>query len=88
MTPFLPRGVRVHWDKVRETHVLLGPERALMLDPIATEILKRIDGAASEAAICEDLAATFGAPVGQVSGDVRAFLGDLAEKRLLEMRDD
>lgn len=87
MIPRLPRGVRVHWDKVRETYVLLGPERALMLDPIATEILKRVDGEASEAAICADLAETFGAPLDQVSGDVRTFLGDLADKRLLDARD-
>lgn len=87
MTPVLPRGVRVHWDKVRETHVLLGPERALMLDPIATEILRRVDGEASEASICAELAETFGAPIEQVSGDVRTFLADLADKRLLDARD-
>ena len=87
MIPYLPRGVRLHWGKVRETHVLLGPERALMLDQIAHEILKRVDGEASDTAICEDLATTFGAPVDQVSGDVAAFLADLADKRLLERRD-
>lgn len=86
MTPALPRGVRLHWDKVRETHVLLGPERALMLDQIAHEILKRVDGSASESAICDDLAATFGAPREQIAGDVGAFLDDLADKRLLERR--
>ena len=87
MIPRLPRGVRMRWDGVRNTHVLLGPERALMLDPIAHEILKRVDGETAEAAICADLAATFGAPEAQVSSDVRAFLGDLADKRLLEARD-
>lgn len=87
MTPVLPRGVRLHWDKVRESHVLLGPERALMLDQIAYEILKRVDGEASDAAISEDLAATFGAPIGQVAADVKSFLDDLADKRLVEARD-
>lgn len=87
MTPALPRGVRLHWDKVRETNVLLGPERALMLDPIAFEILKRVDGAASEADISADLAKTFGAPLEQVAGDVAAFLTDLSDKRLLERND-
>lgn len=42
--PFLPRGVRLHHDNVRGQEVLLGPERALMLDQIACEILKRVDG--------------------------------------------
>lgn len=87
MTPVLPRGVRLQWDAVRETNVLLGPERALMLDQIAFEILKRVDGAASEAAISADLAETFGAPLEQVSGDVAAFLADLANKRLLDAQD-
>ena len=87
MIPRLPRGVRMRWDGVRNTHVLLGPERALMLDPIAHEILKRVDGETAEATISADLAATFGAPEAQVSADVRAFLGDLADKRLLEARD-
>lgn len=88
MTPVLPRGVRVRWDGVRETHVLLGPERALMLDEIAHAILSRVDGAASAAAICEDLAAAFEAPLDQVSEDVHAFLGDLADKKLVDMRND
>ncbi|MEM7269051.1 MAG: pyrroloquinoline quinone biosynthesis peptide chaperone PqqD [Pseudomonadota bacterium] len=87
MTPALPRGVRLHWDKVRDTHVLLGPERALMLDPIAHAILSRVDGKATEAAICDDLAATFGAPRDQVGADVAAMLRDLADKRLVELSD-
>ena len=30
--PFLPRGVRTHFDAVRQFDVLLGPERVLVLD--------------------------------------------------------
>lgn len=82
--PVLPRGVRLHWDSVRETNVLLGPERALILDAIAFEILKRVDGVATEAEISADLAARFGAPPEDVAHDVAAFLGELAEKRLVE----
>ncbi|MEM7524120.1 MAG: pyrroloquinoline quinone biosynthesis peptide chaperone PqqD [Pseudomonadota bacterium] len=85
-TPVLPRGVRLHWDAVRKTNILLGPERALMLDQIAHEILKRVDGAATEAEICDDLAATFGAPLDQIAKDVDVFLADLADRRLLERR--
>ena len=85
MTPKLPRGVRLHRCAVRGADVLLGPERALMLDPIAHTILSRVDGAASEAEIVADLSATFGAPVEQVRPDVSAFLADLAEKRLVDL---
>ena len=85
MTPRLPRGVRLHHCAVRGAPVLLGPERAVMLDPIAEAILSRVDGAASEAAIVSDLAAAFGAPEAQVGPDVSAFLADLAEKRLVDL---
>ena len=83
MIPSLPRGVRLHHDGVRDQHVLLGPERALMLDPIALEILSRVDGETSEEAIVEDLASAFSAPKDQVARDVRAFLENLSVKMLV-----
>ena len=85
MSPALPRGVRLHWDRVRETHVPLGPERALMLDQIGYEILSRVDGQKGLQDICTDLADTFGAPVDQVTSDVRAFLTDLSGRRLVDL---
>lgn len=85
MTPAIPRGTRLRWDAVRKTQVLLGPERALMLDAVAYEILKRVDGAATDAEICADLAEAFGAPLDRVSADVAVFLADLAEKRLVDL---
>lgn len=85
MIPRLPRGVRLHRCSVRDSDVLLGPERALMLDPVAHAILSRVDGAASEAEIVADLCVAFGAPAAQVGRDVSAFLADLAEKRLVDL---
>ena len=35
--PQLATGVRLHWDKVRERHVLLYPEGALVLNPTAVD---------------------------------------------------
>lgn len=82
--PYLPRGVRLHFDKVRKTHVLLGPERALILDDISQIILSQLDGKRSVGAICADLAQSYAAPVDQITGDTLALLNDLADKRLLE----
>lgn len=82
--PFMPRGVRLHFDKVRETNVLLGPERALILDDISHIILSQLDGKRSVKVICADLAETYTAPVDQITGDTLALLDDLADKRLLE----
>ena len=41
--PFLPRGVRLHQDLVRGVPVLLGPETALMLDPVGQAVLAEVD---------------------------------------------
>ena len=86
MVPVLLRGVRVKDDQVRKMPVLLGPERALMLDTIGAAILERVDGARDLDGIIGDLAAAYDAPPEVIRGDVEAFLGDLSDKRLLEMR--
>ena len=83
--PSLPRGVRCHFDKVRNTDVLLGPERVLMLDPIGVAVLYRVDGTAKVSDIAQDLAVAYDAPVDVIEGDVIAYLTDLAEKRLLDV---
>lgn len=85
--PVLPRGVRLHRDRVRRAEVLLGPETALMLDQIGAVILKEVDGRRSVAEIAGDLAERFGAPEDQVAGDVAEFLGGLADKRLVDVAD-
>jgi pyrroloquinoline quinone biosynthesis protein D len=81
--PALARGVKLRFDKARDAWVLLAPEKVLMPDQIAIEILKRCDGKATVATIVEDLAVTFAADRDQVAGDVRAFLQDLADKGML-----
>ncbi len=82
--PRLPRGVRVEYDKARDRWLLLAPERLLKLDQIAVEILKCVDGEATVKAIIDDLSRKFDADRDRVSQDVRAFLGQIAEKRMLE----
>ena len=42
--PKLPRGVRLHFDQVREAHVLLAPERAFNVDGNAVAVLQLVDG--------------------------------------------
>jgi len=84
--PALPRGVRLHRDAVRGAEVLLGPERALMLDPAGHAILTAIDGRRDLAAIAADLAARFQAPEALILRDAGIFLADLAAKRLVDLR--
>ena len=80
-TPRLRPGVRLIADRVTGRHVLIGPERGLVLDDTATAIVKLVDGARTIDAIVEALAV--GAPVEVVRRDVAAFLEALAARRMV-----
>ncbi len=82
--PRLPHGVRLRFDEARNNWTLLAPERVLKLDEIAAEILKRVDGEASVAAIVEELVTAYQADPEQVARDVTEFLQTIADKRMLE----
>lgn len=85
---YLPRGVRTHRDQVRDTDVLLGPERVLMLDQIGLAILSRLNGAVTVADISADLAKTFAAPLDVIEADVIEYLADLRDKGFVHVRSD
>lgn len=84
--PYLPRGVRLHYDKVRSTWVLLAPERTVTLDEIGHAILSLVDGARRFGEICATLAARYAAPEAMIAQDASAFLATLQERRFLEVR--
>ena len=42
--PALSRHVRMRFDRVRERHVLLGPESVIVLNPTGADILGLCDG--------------------------------------------
>lgn len=86
--PSLPRGVRRHDDKVRGVPVLLGPERVIMLDDIGCAILDKLDGQSNIDGIASTLAQEYGAPKDAVLSDVVEFLEGLADKKLVELRND
>lgn len=86
--PALPRGVRLREDQARGGFTLMAPERVLKLDPIANEVLKRVDGTATVAMIVDDLARTFAADRAQIDRDVKSMLQGLADKRLLDLNAD
>ena len=82
--PRLPRGVRLHFDRVRNSHVLLAPERAFSINAVAASVLRLVDGRRSIRDIVEQLAAEFKAAPATVEKDVIAMLDDLLAKRILE----
>lgn len=83
--PVMPRGVRLHFDKVRDGWVLLAPEHAIQLDAIGHAILSEIDGRNSLRGIAEDLAARYGAPADQVASDCAEFVAKLVNRRILDL---
>ena len=81
--PRLPRHVKFRFDEARQQWLLLAPERVLMPDEIAVEIIKLCDGVATVGAISDALAAKYAAPREQVGGDVIVMLQDLADKGVM-----
>ncbi|MGK7653663.1 MULTISPECIES: pyrroloquinoline quinone biosynthesis peptide chaperone PqqD [unclassified Roseovarius] len=83
--PSLPRGVRLHFDKVRDTWVLLAPERAITLDQIGHAILTEVDGRRSFGEITQALSDKYNAPVEQITEDSSGFLTALRDRRFLDV---
>lgn len=81
--PTLPRHIRLKHDESRGAWVILAPERVLMPDEIAVEILRRCDGEASVSGIAGALAREFAAPLEEIQGDIIDTLQDLADKGFL-----
>jgi pyrroloquinoline quinone biosynthesis protein D len=75
--------VRFRFDKTRKAWVVLAPERLLLPDEQAVEILRLIDGERDVDAIIDDLARRFDAPRDVIAGDVLPMLQDLVDKRVL-----
>ena len=80
----LPAGVRLKKDEARGRHVLLGPERALVMDQIGIAILGEVDGVKTVRQMIGALAQTYSADLSVIGADVAVFLAELAEKRMLE----
>ncbi len=83
--PSFARGVKFRHDDVRGQWVILAPERALVPDETAVEILKLIDGTASVANIVDQLTERFKAPRELISRDVVTLMNDLARSFVLRV---
>ena len=83
--PSFRRGVKFRFDSVRSAWVVLAPERLLLPDEIAVEILKLVDGSRSIEAIIDDLALRFDAPREVIAADVAEALQDLAGRGAVDL---
>lgn len=78
--PRLRRGVRLSFDHVRETHVLLFPEGVLVPNATAAAVLELCDGARSVTEITAALGERYS---GVREDDVLAVLNRLGERRVV-----
>jgi pyrroloquinoline quinone biosynthesis protein D len=81
--PGLAPGVRLSFDKARDRWVVLAPERVLVPDETALEILQRCDGTRQLDDIVDELATAYSADRSEIEHDVRDLLASLIEKRIL-----
>ncbi len=58
----ISKHFRLQWEEVPQAYVLLYPEGRVQLNGSAGEIIKRVDGNATIAAIAEELQKTFNEP--------------------------
>ncbi|WP_341212813.1 pyrroloquinoline quinone biosynthesis peptide chaperone PqqD [uncultured Limimaricola sp.] len=81
--PALPRFVKLRFDRARGIWVLLAPERVLVPDETAVEVLKLCDGVATLGEIAATLARIYDAPEAAILSDICTMLDDLAAKGFL-----
>ncbi len=76
--------MKLKFDKIRQRWTILAPERLLLPDEIALEILQRCDGVTTIKAIVDELADKFDAPNEVIMEDVRKMVQDFLNKGVLE----
>ena len=77
------------FDETRQRWIMMAPERLMLPDEQAVEILQLVDGKASVDGIVDALAARYSqAPRELIAKDVTTMLQDLADKGCLAGADD
>jgi len=79
---FAPHA-RFRFDAVRQSWVVLSPERLLLPDEQAVAVLQLIDAERDVDAIVDALGRQYDAPREAIAGDVLAMLQDLVDRRVL-----
>jgi pyrroloquinoline quinone biosynthesis protein D len=82
--PRLAAKARLRWDRKGERHMLLYPERGLVLNATAADVVQLCTGELTVEAIVEKLAAKYTTqPRGELEREILTFLGRLAERGLV-----
>jgi coenzyme PQQ biosynthesis protein PqqD len=87
--PRLAAKARLRWDRKAERFMLLYPERGLVLNPTAADVVRLCTGELTVGAIVEQLAAKYASqPREMVEQEVLTFLTRMAERALVSVTDD
>jgi coenzyme PQQ biosynthesis protein PqqD len=82
--PRLATKARLRWDRKAERYMLLYPERGLVLNPTAADVVQLCTGELTVEAIVERLAEKYASqPREALELEIVTFLGRLAERGLV-----
>jgi coenzyme PQQ biosynthesis protein PqqD len=82
--PRLAPKARLRFDRKTERHMLLYPERGLVLNPTAADVVRLCTGEHTVQAIVERLAEKYTSSREALEGEVLAFLGEMADRALVQ----
>lgn len=82
--PRLAPKARLRYDRKSERYMLLYPERGLVLNATAADVLQRCDGERTVGAIVEELAQKYGHEPPAVEREVMTFLETMADRGLVQ----
>lgn len=83
--PVLPRHIRLRYDRFREKHVILGPEKVYWPDEISVAILQLCDGERDVGAIAKVLAVEYNAPEDVIRNDILEFVQEWSDNLMLKL---
>ena len=87
--PRLAAKARLRWDRTGERYMLLYPERGLVLNATAADVVRLCTGELTVSAIVEQLAAKYASqPRVEVEREVVTFLARLSERGLITPSDE
>jgi coenzyme PQQ biosynthesis protein PqqD len=87
--PRLAAKARLRWDRKDERFMLLYPERGLVLNPTAADVVRLCTGEVTVSAIVDQLAAKYAPqPREVVEREVLTFLTRMLERGLVTPGDD
>ena len=74
---------RFRFDEVRQAWIVLAPERLMLPDDQAVEILQLIDGERAVDGVIDELVRRYDAPRDVIAADIVKMLQDLVDKKVL-----